>query len=69
MNPPKFPLSRIIQEGTIGDCPKCHSTTKKKYEILFFSFGDIIGCIQPECDNYFLNKNRIRKDKLKHLLK
>lgn len=28
---PTHPLSRIILEGTIGDCPKCHSTTKKKY--------------------------------------
>jgi hypothetical protein len=55
MNPPKFPLSRIIQEGTIGDCP--------------FSFGESIGCIQSECENYYLNKSRMRKEKLKDLLK
>lgn len=69
MNPPKFPLSRIIQEGTFGDCPKCHSTTKKKYDLLLFSFGENIGCIQPECDNYYLNKYFMRKKKLKELLK
>jgi len=43
------PLSRIIREGTIGDCLYCHSTTIKKYRW----FGKELGCIQPECSNYF----------------
>lgn len=47
--PPKPPLSRMIRERTIGDCPKCGSTTIKKW----FGLGKSIGCIQPECDNYF----------------
>lgn len=47
--PPKPPLSRIIREGTIGDCLKCHSTTIKR----FIWFGRKIGCIQPECENYY----------------
>jgi len=47
--PPKPPLSRIIREGTIGSCPKCHSTEIRKYWL----FGKKIGCIQPECENYY----------------
>ena len=47
--PPKPPLARIIRTGTIGDCPKCKSTTIKR----FFFFGRSIGCIQPECENYY----------------
>ena len=47
--PPKPPLSRIIREGTIGDCLKCHSTTIKR----FIWFGRKIGCIQPKCENYY----------------
>jgi len=46
---PKPPLGRIIREGTVGDCPKCHSTTVKKFKW----FGSILGCIHPECENYF----------------
>lgn len=45
---PKRPMGRRIAEGTAGDCPKCKSTTIKK----FYFFGRSIGCIQPECDNY-----------------
>lgn len=45
--PPKFPPSRRIREGTIGDCPICHSTTKKTI------FEVSKGCIQPECENYY----------------
>ena len=47
--PPKPPLARIIRVGTIGDCPSCHSTTNKKFRW----FGRSIGCINPECQNYF----------------
>ena len=46
---PKPPLTRIIREGTIGDCKKCGSTTIKK----FIWFGKVIGCIQPDCENYY----------------
>lgn len=50
--PPKPPHSRIIREGTIGDCPICKSTTKKKY----IFFGKTLGCINPSCENYLYNK-------------
>ena len=50
MNPPKPPLSRVIREGTHGTCPKCHSTEQKKFGILG---GKILGCINPDCDNYY----------------
>ena len=53
MKKPKPPLSRIIREGTIGTCPKCHSTEEKKYNFLTFSWGKILGCINPKCENYF----------------
>jgi len=49
LDPPKPPLCRIIKEGTIGDCPECNSTTIKR----FWWFGQSLGCIQPECDNYY----------------
>lgn len=48
-NKPKPPLSKIIKEGTYGTCPKCHSTEIKR----FIFFGKSIGCIQPECINYY----------------
>lgn len=51
--PPKGPLSRIIKEGTCGTCPKCKSTEVKRFGF----FGKILGCIQPECENYYL-KNK-----------
>lgn len=47
--PPPPPIGRLIKEGTIGDCPKCKSTTVKR----FFWFGRSIGCIQPKCTNYY----------------
>lgn len=46
---PKLPLSRIMEEGSIGDCYKCGSTTIKR----FFFFGKSIGCIHPDCENYY----------------
>ncbi len=60
---PQFPLSRLITEGTIGDCPSCGSTTLKKWKW----FGEKIGCIQPECENYYHNVSRMREIKLKKL--
>lgn len=50
--PPPPPLTRLIREGTIGDCPICKSTTIKK----FMGFGKPIGCIQEECENYYKRK-------------
>lgn len=49
---PKPPVCRIIKEGTIGTCPKCHSTEKRRFGF----FGKKIGCIQPLCENYWLLK-------------
>jgi len=46
---PHFTSGRLIKEGTIGDCPKCKSTTVKR----FIWFGPRIGCIQPECEYYY----------------
>lgn len=49
-DPPKPPLGRVIREGTMGTCPECGSTEKRS------SLGRKIGCIQPECENYWGNK-------------
>lgn len=49
IKPPPVLVGRLIREGTIGDCPKCHSTTIKR----FIWFGQSIGCIQPKCSNYY----------------
>lgn len=51
--PPMKPklVGRLIREGTIGTCPKCHSTEK----ISWFGLGKKLGCIQPECENYYKN--------------
>lgn len=65
--PQKPPYSQVIREGTEGSCPICGSTEDRKYNFLFFSFGKKIGCINPECENYKFNKQRIRKYKLKKL--
>ena len=43
------PLGRFVKEGTIGDCPLCGSTTKKK----FIWFGASRGCINSLCKNYY----------------
>jgi hypothetical protein len=49
---PKPPVSRIIAEGMSGSCPKCHSSEKRTW----LGLGKKIGCIQPECENYYKNK-------------
>ena len=51
--PPKPPLERVIQEGSYTFCKKCGSSIK---------FGGFLwlkklGCIQPECENYY-GKNK-----------
>ena len=43
------PPSMIIREGTVGTCPKCGSTEKRRFGF----FGKKLGCIQPECKNYY----------------
>lgn len=47
------PPVRLIREGSIGDCPKCGSTTVKR----FIWFGRRIGCINPECPFYHKRYN------------
>lgn len=48
------PLSRLIREGTLGDCIKCKSSQVRKYFTnTIFEFGPKIGCIQKECINYY----------------
>ena len=44
---------RLITEGTIGTCPECGSTEKRKYWL----FGKKIGCISPRCKNYYEKKS------------
>lgn len=46
--PPPPPQSRIIKEGSLPNCPVCHSSMKRVW-------GKITGCINPECENYYLN--------------
>jgi len=46
---PSPPPYRLIKEGTMGDCPHCGSTSIKRW----VWFGKIIGCINPECTNYY----------------
>lgn len=51
---PKPPLSRIIKECDYGSCPKCKSTEVRRYFTnTLFEFGPKIGCIHPECENYY----------------
>jgi len=49
----KRPVVRLIREGTIGSCPECGSTEKRKYWV----GGKKIGCISPDCKNYYKNGN------------
>jgi hypothetical protein len=58
INKPKRPLTRIITEGTSGTCSICKSTEIKR----FIFFGRSIGCIQPECENYYKRCKKIFPD-------
>jgi ssDNA-binding Zn-finger/Zn-ribbon topoisomerase 1 len=49
-SPPVRPMCRIIEEGTTGSCPKCHSTERRRFGIFG---GKKLGCINPECENYY----------------
>jgi len=44
---PQQPLSRIIREGTIGDCPICKSTSERRPWL----FGKWY-CINNKCHHY-----------------
>ena len=45
---PKCPPGRIITEGfSTGFCSQCGSTIKRNW------YFKNIGCIQPECENYY----------------
>lgn len=56
LNKPIRPMIRIIAEGTSGTCPICKSTEIKR----FIFFGRSIGCIQPECERYYLKNEQPR---------
>ena len=48
---PTPPPSRIIAEGGSAEfCEECGSSIKKSW------FGKAKGCIQPLCDNYYLDQ-------------
>lgn len=47
---PTPPLSPRIKEGVLGTCPRCRSSEVKAYNHLF---GPSIGCIHPDCQNYY----------------
>lgn len=48
--------------GIMGDCPNCGSSTVKR----FIFFGRKIGCIQPECPNYY-KKELVQKKKYENV--
>jgi hypothetical protein len=63
MNMPAPPLCRVINDGFghQGTCDKCSSSLKRKwYDI--FGLSEPLGCLQPECDNYW-EKNQHKKIK------
>jgi len=49
--PPQPPLDRLIRDGNGGTCPKCGSSEIRKYLI-----GQIIGCINKKCNNFYKNE-------------
>jgi hypothetical protein len=50
--PPSAPLNRIIEEGnTNRPCDKCGSSIRKSW------FGKAKGCIQPMCENFYLEQD------------
>jgi hypothetical protein len=53
MRKPQSPNGpRLVREGTIGDCPKCHSTQLRK-----LVSRRVLGCINSRCENYHKNLN------------
>ena len=54
MKKPKPPLARIREEFIFEFCSKCGSTLKRNFNFFpFIRFGKILGCLQPECENYY----------------
>ena len=45
--PPLPSLGRILREGGVHICDKCHSSIKTNW------YGKKLGCIQPKCSNYY----------------
>lgn len=67
-NIPPFPPSSLIKEGTIGTCPSCHSTELRKYNFYFFSLGEKIGCINPDCQDYYVYKQNFPYFRIKETI-
>ena len=60
-NIPKPPPIRLITEySASGICPKCGSSLRRRFEWLgiLFGIGKVLGCIQPECENYYKKEQR-----------
>lgn len=55
--------SRIIREGTIGECPVCHSTLHSRYFLGLIQMFKSDKCINPECPNYYKKGKKMRTDK------
>ena len=55
--PPMFPLSRLIREGTVGDCPHCQSTTEydKLFGFITKYFGAKKYCLNKDCIYYYFD--------------
>lgn len=51
---PLPPPSRILREGSVRFCPKCGSSIKTT-----FWTGKELGCIQPECSNFYKHKTKV----------
>jgi len=57
---PKAPPLKLIREdGRIPFCPYCGSSVNRAW----FGFGRVLGCIQPECVNYHVNRTKRSKIK------
>ena len=50
---PQEPLDRLIREDLDpkDNCPLCRSNQIRKWSL--FGKGKILGCLQPECENYY----------------
>jgi hypothetical protein len=58
---PKPPCMRLIMDHSCsGICPKCGSSLQRRIGWLghIFGIGKVLGCIQPECENYYLRSNK-----------
>jgi len=60
---PRCPPGSIVIEGSFFVCAKCKSSVKRNW------FFKIVGCIQPECPNYYLRKKLVVTDNINFLIK